>query len=365
MPFSRPTLHEIVNRIVSDLNSRVDNSTTFLRRSVFLIIARVLGGALHLVYGFLDYMKKQLFASSADSEYLERQGSEYGISRNAGVQATGGISGTGTTGITIPAATRVQSESGNVYTFDSDVTIAGGVFTADITAEEIGTEYNESVGATLSFVSPVANVDSTVLIDSGGITGGTDEEEDEDYRNRILTRKRQPPHGGAEFDYEAWALEVPGTTRSWSIPLYQGPGTIGLAFVRDDDDSLIPTPTQREEMYNYIVSHTDPETGFTIGIPVTAQPGFFVIPITALTVNFHILISPNTTVVQNSIQERLEDLFQAAGGPAVTLSISEMYEAIVSAIGEVRSKIISPSADVAAAVNQVHVLGDITYGDYQ
>ena len=85
---------------------------------------------------------------------------------------------------------------------------------------------------------------------------------------------------------------------------------------------------------------------------------------TAKTVNFTIQTSPNTETVQNSIRERLQDLFKASGGAAQTISLSEMYEAVTSAVGEGKSKIISPDDDSTAAVNQVHILGDITFGEY-
>jgi uncharacterized phage protein gp47/JayE len=364
MAFIRPTLLQIVNRIVSDLNARVDNSTTFLRRSVFMILARVLGGAIHLIYGFLDFMKRQLFISTADSEFLTLHGNEFGKTRKAGSKATGSGGVIGTNGIIIPVDTKLQSETGNLYTTDVAVTIVGGIGTLSFIAEEQGDSYNEPAGITLTFVSPIAGVNTSVLVGASGIIGGVDDETDDEYRNRLLSRKRQPPHGGTDFDYVDWALEVSGVTRAWCIPLYQGVGTVGLAFVRDNDTDIIPTEAQRLAVYNYILSHTDPVSSFTIGIPVTATPGFFVIPVTALTVNFNILLNPNTTVIQASVTSRLQDLFKTRGGAGETITISQMYEAIVSAVGEVRSRIVLPAADVAANVNQVHVLGDISFGEY-
>lgn len=366
MAFNKPTLQEIIDRIVSDFNTRVDNATTFLRRSVFRIFGRVFGGAVHLVYGYIDFLKRQLFTTTADSEGLETLGSEYGIVRKVGTKAQGTGTATGTTGLTINAGTQLQSDSGFIYTVDSDVTLVAGTGSVSITAEEYGDDSNDEGGISLSFVTPIAGINSTITISVNGITGGVDEESDDDLRDRILTRKRQPPHGGAEFDYEVWAKEVSGVTRAWSIPLYQGVGTIGLAFVRDDDaDSIIPNETQMATVEAYVISHTDPLTGLTVGIPVTAEPGFFMITLSPLAVNLNIKIYPNTTTVQDSIEERLQDLITNNGGPEQTVSLSQMYEAISSATSEVRSLIVSPVADVTAAVDEVHVLGSITYQDYE
>jgi len=364
MPFLRPTLQQIIDRMVSDLNTWVANANTFLRRSVFLIFSRVFGMAVHLIYGFLDYMKKQLFVSQADSEYLDVHGTEYGIPRKIGTKATGSCVVTGTNGIVIPAETKLAADDGSIYITTSDATIAGGSADIDFIAEDYGDEYNESAGIGLSFVSPISGVSSVATVGSGGITGGVDAETDEDYRSRLLLRKRQPPHGGAEFDYESWGLEVSGVTRAWTIPFYNGPGTVGLAFVKDNETDIIPTSTDRLTMYNYIISHLDPDTNTIIGIPVTAQAGFIVIPIMAKTINMTIELYPNTSVIRASVIDRMQDLFKTRGGPGEIVSLSQMYEAISSAVGEVRSKITYPYDDVSAAVNEVHVLGDITFEDY-
>lgn len=365
MPFNRPILSTLINRIISDLNSKVENSSTFLRRSFFVIISKIFGAVAHGLYGFLEYMKSQLFITTADSDFLALHGNEFGKTRKAGDEATGVGTVTGTNGTVIPADTSIQSATGNIYTTDSSATIAGGVAILLFTAEDVGDDYNEDAGSELTFVSPLTDVSTVVTVNSSGITGGVDQETADEYRARLLLRKRQPPHGGTDFDYEDWALEVSGVTRAWAISLYQGQGTIGLAFVRDNDDDIFPDQDQRDDVYDYILEHTDPVTQLTVGIPVTAKEGFFMIVCTALTVNFTIQTSPNTSTVQNSIQERLQDLFKTAGGAAQTISLSEMYEAITSAVGEGKSKIISPTNDVTAAVNQVHVLGDISFEEYE
>lgn len=364
MPFSKPTLDTIISRIESDLTSRISGASTFLRYSVLKILAKALGGQDHLIYEYLYYMSQNLFATTADTYYLELIGSEYGVTRNFGVKATGTVTASGTNGITIPAGTRLQSALGNVYLTNATIVIAGGTASLAITAEAVGSGYNEAAGVPLSFISPIIGVDVTAYTATGGIDNGVDEETDDDYRERVLSRKRQPPHGGAPFDYETWAKELSGITRAWAIPEYMGIGTVGLGYVMDGEVDIFPTEAQRNATRAYLVSHTDPVTSKTVGVPVTAEPGFFMIPLTALTVNFSIQIYPNNTAVQSAITSRLEDLMTQDGGPAQILAVSRMYEAISSAAGETRSRLVYPTSDVVAATNQVHVLGDVTFSDY-
>lgn len=365
MPFERPTLTELKTRIQADIETRVTGGTIILRRAVLKILVTVFAGITHLMYGYLDYQAKQLHATTADTEGLANIGDEYGLHRGTAASATGSGTATGNNGISIPAGSELESTGGNIYTVDSEVTIAGGVATVDFTADVDGEDSNDDAGITLTFVSPIAGINTSVTVDSDGITGGGDEEEDDDYRERILLRKRQPPHGGAEFDYEKWALEVDGVTRAWATGEYQGIGTVGVAFVRDNDsDSIIPDETERAEVEAYIIEHTDPASGETVGIPVTAEPGLFIIELQPLTINFTIGLYPNTTAVQNAVTAEIEDLLLREGGPGETIYISLIDEAISLADGEERHRLSIPAADQTAATNQVHILGTITFIDY-
>lgn len=364
MPFSRPSLQEIVDRITDDIRSRITGATTLLRNSVLRVLARVYGGAVHLVYGYLEFMKDQIFVSSADAEYLEKLGYEYGIFRKAATEAVGAGTITGTSGIQIAAGTELISDSGNVYLTDALVEILSGTADITFTSQEAGEDYNETGPLTLSFVSPVAGVDSSVTIGSDGIYGGTDEEDDDAFRARVIARKRQPPHGGAHFDYEVWALEYPGVTRAWCIPEYMGIGTVGLSFVMDDNDDIVPNISEREDLKDYLLSHVDASTGKTVGVPVTAEPGFFVIENHAKAVPFNIAIYPNTVAVQASVLDRLQDLLLAEGGPEETIYTSEMAEAIGTAAGLLTYRVISPAVDQSFAANEIPVVGDIEFSTY-
>jgi len=364
MPFTRNSLSDIVDRIVSDFQTRITGATSLLRRSTLSIIARVNGGAIHLLYEFLDYIARQIFVSTADEAGLEAIASEYGITREAAVAATGSGAATGTNGVIIPAGTELQSTDDEVYTTDDAETIAAGTATLDFTALVAGADGNDDAGITLSFVSPIAGVSTSVTVDLNGIASGTDEETDADLRERVLVRKRQPPHGGADFDYEVWALEVSGVTRAWAIPSYQGIGTIGLAFVRDDDDDIIPSAAEIATVRAYIVEHDDPGTGKTVGCPVTAEPGLYMITPTPLVVDFTIAIYPNTSAVQTAITANLTDLIERDGGSEETLYLSKISEAISLATSESRHTLTIPAANITATATEVHTMGTITFGDY-
>lgn len=366
MPFDRPTLQEISDRIQGDFQTRVEGGQSLLRRSVLRVMGRVFAGAVHGLYGFLSFMKDQLFVSSADAENLEVHGSEYGILRKAATKATGELTGSGTVNAWVYEGDQLEAPDGQIYEVTEDAQVDGtGAVSISVEAVEAGEDGNQSAGVTMSFVSPSVGIDSSATVDSNAITGGLDEEVDDDLRDRILTRKRQPPHGGAEFDYEAWALEVSGVTRAWAFPQYMGNGTIGLAFVRDNDaNTIIPNDTQMEEVREYIQEHTDPLTGEIVGIPVTAEPGFFMITLSEQSQDFTIEIYPNTVAIQANVTAQLEDLINADGGPGETVYYSAMTAAVNQAAGLIAHRITSPDDDIGVPTNKVLRLGSITFEDY-
>lgn len=368
MAFDRPTLTELSDRITNDFETRISGIGTLLRRSMLKIMAKVIAGAIHLVYGYLDYMSRQLFASSADTEFLDSIGAEYGIERKAASKAIGSVALTGTAGTAVPALTKLQSAASTVYETDAAVTIPA---TAAITASEAGEEGNDDGGIALTYVSPIAGADSTVYVTSSGLAGGSDAEGYDAYRERILLRKRTPPHGGTHNDLEQWALEVSGVTRAWTIEQYQGIGTVGLAFVRDGDTPITPTLAQRQTVKDYIIEHEDPETGEIVGIPVTMEPGFFIVgeidgaPLQVYTLNFTVTVYPES-VTNNEITAALADVILRDGGPATEIRLSRLMEAISAIAGEQWHTIdiingVAPSSSVLTTnVHQVHVMGTVT-----
>jgi len=353
------------------MQSRITGATTLLRRSTLKVLARVQAGANHLLYGYIAYLGDQLFISKADEYGLVSHGAEWGIDRKASVTATGTCTATGTDGTVIPAGTELTSADGQVYTVDSEVTVASSTATLSLTAEVAGLDGNQDASTVLTFVSPIVGVDDTATADStDGIESGSDEEEVEEWRIRLLERKRQPPHGGAAHDYENWALEVAGVTRAWSFPLYFGIGTVGLAFVRDDDASVIPSSAEMETVYDYVISHEDSVTGKTIGIPVTAEPGFFLVgyndsqTFSTVAIDMTIGIYPNTSTVQTSINSKIDDVLRELGGPGETVYISDVYYILGGAAGIERLRITLPATDITATQQQVHIRGAIEYEDY-
>lgn len=351
MPFARPTLPELIGRTTADLVSRLEISTQVLRRAFVRVLARVWSGAVHELHGHLDWNARQLLASTADAAQLDQHGADIGVARLAGAYASGVYTFTGTNGSVIPAGRRLQRSDGAQFEVEADATVAGGTATASLRAVVAGALGNTEAGVAMTLVSPVAGVQSSGLVATGGLSGGADVEGDEAYRSRILERKRNPPQGGSKADYLRWAKEVPGVTRAWVYPQWMGPGTVGVTFVRDGDVSPIPDAGEVTAVQTYI---DDPARR-----PVTAEAVVFAPA--PLSVNFSINVTPDTTTVRSAVQAELTDLLRRIAEPGKVIPLSKLREAISVAAGEDSHDLTAPSADIEPDPNELPVMGAITW----
>lgn len=348
MPFSRPTLQELINRTSADAVARL-GLEELLRRDDMQVLTRVLSGAAHGLHGHVAWMAEQVIIDTAEAEYLERWANIWGVTRKAASFASGPITLTGTTGAVIPAGTLLAAANGQEYETDAEVTLAAGTATAQVTALAAGQAGNLAAGTTLTLVSPVAGVNSQAAVASGGLVGGADTETDAALRARLLARIQAPPHGGAKADYIAWALDVAGVTRAWVYPGELGLGTVTVRFVRDDDASIIPDAAEVQAVQDYIDARRPVTADVTVVAPI------------AVPLNLTIQLTPNTSAVQAAVQAEIKDLLRREAEPGGTILISHIREAISLAAGETNHVLTVPSADVTHTVGQIATMGTITW----
>jgi len=354
MPFERPTLQDIFDQIASDMQSRLDNVDPNLRRSFLNVLSRAFSGALHGHYGFLNYVSEQVFPDSAEAEFLRRWAKVWGIDPKPAWPATGTVTFTGTDGVTIPASTILQRGDGIRYQTSAEATIVGGSTAVAIEAE-VGGETTNATNIVLNMIEPIAGINSTVAPAEAGLTGGSDQESDASLLNRLLKRIQQPPHGGAEHDYEAWALDQEAhgiaVTRAWVYPKELGLGTITVRFMMDDTyENGIPQAADLAVVKAHIESQR----------PVTAD--LFVPASIAQPLNFEISgLNPVSQTVKNAIKAELKDLIRREAIPGGSILISHIREAISIAAGEVDHVLVSPTQDVTVTTGQIITYGTMTW----
>jgi uncharacterized phage protein gp47/JayE len=176
MPYSRPTLAELVNRVRSDVISRLAQDEV-LRRADAEVYARVLAGVTHGLYGFIDWLSRQVIYDTAEGEILERWASIWGVTRKPAAAATGTVTLTGLAGAVVPAGSPLQALDGVQYLTVAEVTFTTTSAVVSVAASVPAAASNRATGQTLTLVNPVPGVQP-----AGGasaLVGGADEETDD------------------------------------------------------------------------------------------------------------------------------------------------------------------------------------------
>jgi len=341
MPFDTPSLPVLVSRTQSDLAGDA------LRRSDAQVLARTLSGSAYGLYGYLNWISEQILPDTADEETLERIANlRLSQPRKAAQPAAGNVSFTAAAGSVLDVGVVMQASDGRTYKIVVGKTTTAGTNTAAVEAVDAGALGNADAGLVLTLVQPVEGLASTFTVLAPGLIGGVAQESIESLRARVVRSYRVIPHGGSKDDYETWALECPGVTRSWCRRNYLGPGTVGLFFMRDDDLNPIPDADQLADVKAYI----EPLR------PVTAE--LYVLAPVPVPVVYSIRLTPDTTAVRAAVEAQLRDLHNREAGLGDALVLTHIAEAISSTVGEFDHKLVSPSADVPAATNQLLTFGE-------
>ena len=160
--------------------------------------------------------------------------------------------------------------------------------------------------------------------------------------------------GGAEYDYEAWALAVPGVTRAWASGNEMGMGTVTVRFMMDDlraDNYGFPLPSDCDTVAAYINSVR----------PVTVKDVWVVAPLRQ-PIDFDIAnLIPDTTAIRAGIQASIEAMLYNYATPGQTIYAAWKSAAIMNAPGVQSFDLINTADDVMPDPGHMGVLGDIFY----
>ena len=357
MPLIRPSLAQLVQDNIQDIQSRLEGADAALPVEFLGVLAIVLAGGYHPQYGNIAFIAKQLFPDSAEKAYLERLAGFYGLARKPATPAQFQASAVGTSGAEIPADTLINRSDAAQFASLADTSVLNGTAIPTFSALVPGSAGNTPVGAVLQFATGIANVNVSVTVTSI-VAIGNDAEKDDQLRQRLIFRMANPPMGGAPSDYIIWMTAQPGVTRAWVYPNWLGLGTVGVAFVMDGRPNIFPLPSDVAQV----------QSAMGLLKPVTA--GLFVFAPTSAPINPTIhLNGADTPSIRAAVTAELQDFVTrvavpgaASGQPAQgTIYLSQIEEAIGSASGIVDYQLISPTATMVMAPGAMATLGQVTF----
>jgi uncharacterized phage protein gp47/JayE len=358
MAFAIPDIKAVVQRARNGFRAEMPGTDAWIWPNNVYVTAKVIGGAVWEVFGRLKWMDRQRFALTAEGYELERHGLDYGIARKPASYAQGNLVVVADTWpLNIPVGTVFSRGDGVTYTSTQAREVGKYSLSAlvPVVCDTSGRTGNTVYGAPFASAGGLAGIES-IAVDEYGLGQGADIETDDQLRTRILHRKRYPPHGGAEYDYVAWGLELPGVTRVFPAGNAYGRGTVGVWFLMDETYLAgIPQPVDVAA----VQQHIDAVAPVTANVIVQAP--------TADCIDIVVKgLSPDTQEVRESVAAELQSLFRRMAQPGLpqnpfTLYRSQLWQAVSNATGELHHEIAAPLTDLTFGVGIMPCLASVTF----
>lgn len=372
--FAIPSFKDLVERARQSFRVNMPGSDASIWPNNINPTAKVLAGMQHEVFGFADYIQRQKFALTADSENLDLHGEELGLARRPTSPARFFVDIVVGAAVAIVVGAVFRRSDGIEYLATAGGSTTGaGTVTVEVVAASDGAATTPIAGASLEIVSGLTGDDDALAaVADGVIVPGTDVEDDETFRARILFRKRNPPHGGAAADYVAWAGEVSGVSFAVDQPtvfierLWAGAGSVRVfPLMFDLYADGIPLTADIER----VADHVDALRPAGARVSVQAPQ--------AVPINITIAgLTPNRSDVREAVLAELRNTFRRLSRVAgidreisnmpylaypTSFSRSWIWQAVANASGEQRHVITAPTGDQSLTAGQMATLGSVTF----
>ena len=165
--------------------------------------------------------------ATATGEDLDELMDEVGYKRKRATYAEGHVIITGENDSVVNEGDLVAADR-VLYEVTETATIVDGSVTVPVRAVKVGSSGNAVAGAINYF--PVTLPGITSVTNTEALTGGTNDETDEEFRQRYWYFLDNPAASGNEYEYEQWAREVDGVGYSKCYKIWNGPGTVKVVI---------------------------------------------------------------------------------------------------------------------------------------
>ena len=179
-----------------------------------------------------DWVLDQSFPQTAQGVYLDYHAQMRGISRTPAAKAVGtlrfSVRQANTSDLVIGSGTVCMTADEVRFQTTADAVLEAGELTVDAPAEalEAGQNGNAASGTILHFTACPVGI--TGCTNPAPFTGGSDQEDDESLRTRILESYQRLPNGANAAWYEQTAMSHAGVAAAKAVGRARGIGTVDV-----------------------------------------------------------------------------------------------------------------------------------------
>ncbi len=200
--------------------------------SDFGLIASALGNEVAVPGNNTILIGDQGMPDTATGSDLDRLLGFYGLTRRTASQSSGLIVAVTSATSFVPFGAQLIDSAGNKFQVIQGGSYGNGAF-IPVQSVNAGASVNQEAGVTLTWVAPPAFFSPTVTVSTiNPLTGGTDTEDDDTARTRLLAFLSNPPGGGNASQIIEFAQDSdPSVKTAFVYSGARGPGTYDVSVV--------------------------------------------------------------------------------------------------------------------------------------
>ena len=242
----------------------------------------------------------------------------------------------------------------------------------NVEAQEDGLTTNLESGAQMSFTAAApSGADDTAIVQFDGLTGGTSEETDDEYRSRILLSRSIIEGVFTPDQVKLAALSIPGNTRAFvkkpTLSVCTGgglapvPGQTSVFILRDNDPSIIPSTTVLDNTKQAII-----EDG---ALPAnTSEIDLFVLAPTLVETDFDFTaLNPDTPTMRTAVEDQLKAFFEDTVDFEETVTEAS-YLGTIQNTQDLQTgafmtsfTLSTPTGDIVVSAGEIASIGNVTF----
>lgn len=297
-----------------------------------------------------DYVQRQSFPQTADGEYLDYHAELRDLHRTEATYAQGEIrfylDEVRTTDVTIAAETSVMTAGDIEFLTEEEAVIYAGDIYCDAKAVAVvaGSFGNVAKGTVRYMPHPPTGV--SYCDNLAAFTDGSDDEDDESLRTRVLSTYESLPNGANIAYYETQCMEVDGVAAVSVLAKNRGIGTVDIIVATENGEAS-------EELLAEIAEKLDSMREICVDIEVSAP--------TILSFDIEASIVLDGTVEEDETLTAIENSLRAYyNGERLgqDILIAEISNIIFTTSGVKNYKLLSPTADISVATDELYLIGD-------
>lgn len=310
------TVDGIINRLQNAMPAQYSTD----KGSVLYDILAAAAIEFAAAYEAVDIGMKKHFIADAEGEDLDRLLGQLGYTRKGATFATGEVTISGNNGVTVARGTLV-ARGRILYKTVQEAIITDGNATVPIEAAEPGSSGNAAAKSVNYF--PIMPQGLLSVSNAAPISGGTDAETDEAYRDRYYYFLEHPVTSGNEYEFEQWAMEIDGVGMAKCYKLWNGPGTVKVVIATAEMEPA------NAALVSAVTAHIESQRLVGPDVTVTSAEKTNINIAATLFLDTAYAISD----IKSTLEEKLKDYFKSLGFQGALIPYTEIGAMIQSVPG--------------------------------